>query len=57
MDLPEQVEIKRRHPVVIGDAREEVHEDQLTVTLATVTRLRPLSRLADLHYDDVPARR
>ena len=39
MDLPEQVEIKRRHPVVIGDAREEVHEDELTVALATIARL------------------
>ena len=39
MNLAEKVEIERRHPVVVGDAGEEVHQDQLTVTLATVSRL------------------
>ena len=39
MDFAEKIEVERCHPVVVCDTREEVHEDQLTVTLATVTRL------------------
>ena len=39
MDLPEEVEVKGGHAIIVGDAREEVHEDQLTVALAPVPRL------------------
>jgi hypothetical protein len=39
VDLPEQVEIKRGHPIVICDAREKVHENKLAISFATVSRL------------------
>ena len=39
MDLAEEVEIEGGHPVVVRDAGEEVHQDQLTVAFAPVTRL------------------
>ena len=51
------LQLEWRHGGVKVHAVEVLHEEDLTVTLATVTRLRPLSRLADLHDDDVPARR
>lgn len=39
MDLAEKIEVKWRHAIVVGDTREEVHEDKLTVTFASVARL------------------
>ena len=36
IDFSEKIEIQRGHSVVVGDAGEEVHEDQLTVALATI---------------------
>ena len=39
MNLAEKVEIERRHPVVVGNTREEVHQDELTVSFATITGL------------------
>ena len=54
MDLAEEVEVERRHPIVVGDTREEVHEDQLTVALASVAGflLRSCLRLRPALYDD-----
>jgi len=39
MDLPEQVKIQRAHPVVVGDAREKVHQDELTIPLSSIPGL------------------
>ena len=39
MYLSEEVEVEGGHPVVECDAREEVHEDELTVALSSVARL------------------
>ena len=39
MDLPEKVEVKGGHAIIVGDAREEVHEDELRVALAAVAWL------------------
>ena len=39
MDLAEEIEIERAHPIVIGDAGEEIHENELTVPLASVSWL------------------
>jgi hypothetical protein len=39
MNLPEQVEIERGHPVVVRDAREKVHEYELAVAFASVAGL------------------
>lgn len=36
MNLAEKVEIQRCHSVVIRNARKEIHENQLTVPLATI---------------------
>ena len=36
MNFTEKVKVKRAHSVVVGDAGEKVHENQLTVALATV---------------------
>ena len=55
MDFAEQVEIEGAHPVVVGDARKEIHEDQLTVAFASVTRLllcRSFLLGTTLHNDD-----
>ena len=38
MDFSEQIKIKRCHPVIVSNAGEEVHEDQLAVALATISR-------------------
>ena len=45
MDFTEEVEVEWCHSVVVGDAREEVHEDKLPVSFATITRLLVLQRL------------
>lgn len=37
MNLPEQVEIERRHPVVVRDMGKKVHQDKLTVALSSIT--------------------
>ena len=55
MDFPEQVEIQRSHPVIVCDTREEIHKNELAVSLSTVARL--LVRLslrlrAAFHNDD-----
>lgn len=39
MDLPEQVEIKGGHPIVISDTGEKVHQNKLAVPLAAVPGL------------------
>jgi len=39
VQFPEKVEIQRRHAIVVGHTREKVHEDELTVSFASVTRL------------------
>ena len=55
MDLAEEIEIEWAHPIVVGDAGEEIHENQLTVALASIARLLVRSRLllrAALHNDD-----
>lgn len=38
VNLAEQIEVERRHPVVVRNTREEIHEDKLTVTLSPVAR-------------------
>ena len=37
VDFAEKIEVQRGHSVIVRDAGEKVHEDQLTVALATVT--------------------
>lgn len=39
LDLAEEFVVQGGHPVVIGNTREEVHQDQLGVTLSTVSGL------------------
>jgi hypothetical protein len=39
MNLAKEVKVQRSHAVIIGDTREEIHENELAVTLATVARL------------------
>src|SRR5712671_5239115 len=39
MDLTKEVKIQWCHPVVIGNMRKEVHENQLTVSFSTIPRL------------------
>lgn len=38
MQFAEEVKVERGHPVVIRDAREEVHQDKLTVAFSSITR-------------------
>ena len=55
MDLAEEIKIEGAHPIVVGDAGEEVHEDQLTVALAPIPRFLVRSCLlfrSTLHDDD-----
>ena len=54
MDLAEEIEVEGGHPVVVGDTGEEVHENQLTVALATIARflLRRRLRLCPALHDD-----
>ena len=55
MDLAEEVEVERRHPIVVGNTREKVHENQLTVALASVAGLLVCGRLPlgpAFHHDD-----
>lgn len=55
MHLAEQVKVQRSHAVVVGDTREEIHEYELTVPLASITRLllrRGLFLCATLDNDD-----
>ena len=57
-DIPHlmiDLQFQRRHGRVEVYAVKVVQKEDLTVTLATVTGLRPLSRLADLDRDDVSA--
>lgn len=39
VNFAEQIIVKWRHTVIVGDSGKEVHEDELTVSLATITRL------------------
>ena len=48
------LQLERSHRSVEVDPIEVLHEENLTVTLSTVTRLRPLRGLADLDDDNVP---
>lgn len=38
MQFSEEVKVERGHAVVIRDAREEVHQNKLTVALSSVSR-------------------
>jgi hypothetical protein len=38
MNFAEEIKIQRCHPVIIRNAREKFHENQLTVSLATIPR-------------------
>jgi len=38
LDLSKDIEIQRRHSVIIRDSRKEVHEDQLRIPLSPVSR-------------------
>jgi hypothetical protein len=38
VDFAEEIKIQRCHPVVIRNARKEIHEDQLAIPLATIAR-------------------
>lgn len=38
VDFAEKIKIQRCHPVIIRNTRKEVHENQLTVPLATIPR-------------------
>jgi hypothetical protein len=49
------LQLERRHGRIKMNAVQVVHEEDLTVTLAPVSRLRALGRLADLHDHHVPA--
>ena len=51
------LQLERSHRSVEVDSIEVLHEENLTVTLSTVARLRPLRGLADLDDDNVPAER
>ena len=56
-DIPHLVvdlELEGRHRSVEVHTVEILHEKDLTVTLATVTRLGALRRLSDLDNNDVP---
>lgn len=55
MDLPEQVEIQRRHTIIISHPREKVHEDQLRIPFSSITRFllsRSLLLRAAFHDDN-----
>jgi hypothetical protein len=39
VDFTEEIKIQRCHPVVIRNTRKEIHENQLTVSLATIPGL------------------
>ena len=54
VDLTEEVEIQGGHAIVIGDTREEVHENELTVSFASITRLllRGCLNFGSTFYDD-----
>ena len=39
VDLPKQIEIQRSHPIIVCDTREEIHEDELAITLSSIARL------------------
>jgi hypothetical protein len=49
------LQLERRHGRIEMNPVQVVHEEDLTVTLAPVSRLRALGRLADLHGHHVPA--
>ena len=53
-DRVEELVLEGRHALVEHHALEERHEHDLTVTLSTVTGLRPFRGLADLDDDNVP---
>ena len=38
VNFAEEIKIQRRHPVVIRNARKEIHENQLAIPLATIAR-------------------
>jgi len=37
MNFAEKIEIKGRHSVIVGHTRKEIHENELTITLSSVT--------------------
>lgn len=37
LDLSEQIEIQRRHAVVIRDAGEEIHQDELAIAFSAIS--------------------
>lgn len=39
LSLSEQVKIKRTHSIVVGNPREEVHQDHLRISFSTIPRL------------------
>lgn len=39
LNLPEHVKVQRRHPVIVGYSREEIHQNQLAVAFASIARL------------------
>ena len=45
MDLPEEIKVERRHSIIVGDPGEAVHQDELTVSLASVARFLVIERL------------
>lgn len=48
------LQLERRHGRIEMNPVQVVHEEDLTVTFAPVSRLRALGRLADLHDHHVP---
>lgn len=54
LDLPEQVKVEGRHPVVVRNGAEKVHKDELRVSLSSVAGLAVgnLERHAALDDDD-----
>lgn len=39
MYFAEEVKIKRRHAVIIGDTREKIHENELAISFPAIARL------------------
>lgn len=57
LDLSKQVEVQWRHSIVVGDSREEVHEDELRVSLPSVTGLLVFRFAGHAALDDNDRRR
>lgn len=39
VDFAEEIKIQRCHPIIIRNTRKEIHKNQLTVSLATISGL------------------